>query len=101
MGDGTLNAHSFWMRDASFIRLKMLSLAYEFDRKLISKVGLSSARIHVTGNNLALLYNPLKDYDPELAVNTNRMSGYEGGSATTIGVYPLMRTFTVGLEIGF
>jgi TonB-linked SusC/RagA family outer membrane protein len=101
MGWDSGNSHSFWIRNASFIRLKMVSLAYEFDKKLVSKIGLANLRIHLTGNNLAMLYNPLKDFDPEVAINTNRLSGFEGGSATGIGVYPLMRTFTVGIDIGF
>jgi TonB-linked SusC/RagA family outer membrane protein len=101
MGWDSANAHSFWMRDASFIRLKMVSLTYEFDRRLISKLGLGNARIHFTGNNLAMLYNPLKDFDPEVAISSNSLSGYEGGYATGISVYPLMRTFTVGIDIGF
>jgi hypothetical protein len=48
-----------------------------------------------------MLYNPLKEYDPEVAISTNRLSGFEGGYATGISVYPLMRTFTVGIDIGF
>jgi TonB-linked SusC/RagA family outer membrane protein len=101
MGTDSGNSHSFWMRDASFVRLKMVSLAYEFDKRLISKIGLNNAGIHITGNNLAMLYNPLGDYDPEVAISTNSLSGYEGGYATGIGVYPLLRSFTVGLDVSF
>jgi TonB-linked SusC/RagA family outer membrane protein len=101
MGVDSGNSHSFWIRDASFVRLKMVSLAYEFDRKLISKAGLGSARLYLTGNNLALLYNPLGDYDPEVSINSNSLSGFQGGYATGVGVYPLMRTFTFGIEVGF
>jgi TonB-linked SusC/RagA family outer membrane protein len=101
MGYDSGNSHSFWMRDASFVRLKMVSLAYEFDRKHVSKIGMAGARLYLTGNNLAMLYNPLKEYDPEVAISTNRLSGFEGGYATGISVYPLMRTFTVGVDISF
>jgi TonB-linked SusC/RagA family outer membrane protein len=103
MGDGAGNILTFWMKDASFVRLKMVSLAYDFDKKLLSKVGLSGARIYLTGNNLAFLYNPLKDYDPEVAISTNSLSGLQGNgyAYTGIGVYPLMRTFTMGIDIGF
>jgi TonB-linked SusC/RagA family outer membrane protein len=102
MGGDAGNILTFWMKDASFLRLKMVSLAYEFDKKLISKIGLSSAKMHVTGNNLAFLYNPMKDFDPEVAISTNSLSGLQGNYMYTgIGVYPLMRTFTVGIDIGF
>jgi TonB-linked SusC/RagA family outer membrane protein len=100
IGTDSGNAHSFWMRDASFVRLKTVSLSYEFDRKLVAKIGLGSARIHLTGNNLALLYNPLKEFDPEVTVDTN-LSGFSGGYSTAIGVYPLLRSFTLGIDIGF
>jgi hypothetical protein len=96
------NNHSFWMRDASFIRLKMASLAYTFDPKLIGKLGLSSARIHLTGNNLALLYSPLKEHDPELAIASNSLYGFTSAWITTaVGTYPLIRNFTFGLDITF
>jgi hypothetical protein len=88
------------MRDASFVRLKTVSLSYEFDKKLVAKIGLGSARIHLTGNNLALLYNPLKEFDPEVTVDT-KLSGFEGVYSTAIGVYPLLRSFTLGIDIGF
>jgi hypothetical protein len=102
MGGDAGNILTFWMKDASFVRLKMVSLAYDFDKKLVSKIGLGSLRVHLTGNNLAFLYNPLKDYDPEVAVSTNDLTGLQGNvNYTNMGVYPLMRTFTVGLEIGF
>jgi TonB-linked SusC/RagA family outer membrane protein len=102
MGGDAGNILTFWMRDASFVRLKMVSLAYEFDRKLVSKIGLSGAKLHLTGNNLAFLYNPLEDFDPEVAINTNSLSGLQGNYMYTgIGVYPLMRTFSFGIDISF
>jgi TonB-linked SusC/RagA family outer membrane protein len=102
MGGDAGNILTFWMKDASFVRLKMASLAYDVDKKLISKVGLSGARIHFTGNNLFFLYNPMKDFDPEVAISTNSLSGLQGNYMYTgVGVYPLTRTFTVGVDITF
>jgi TonB-linked SusC/RagA family outer membrane protein len=102
MGGDAGNILTFWMKDASFVRLKMVSIAYEFDKKIVSKIGLSSAKIYITGNNLAFLYNPLKDFDPEVAISTNSLTGLQGNwRYTGVGVYPLMRTFTVGIDIGF
>jgi TonB-linked SusC/RagA family outer membrane protein len=101
IGWDSKNSHSFWMRSASFIRLKMVSLSYTVDKRLLSKIGVSGARIYLTGNNLALLYNPLKEFDPEVAVNTNNLNGFLGGYSTAIGVYPLLRSFTFGLELSF
>ena len=102
LGENNESIYAFWLRDASFIRLKTASLSYTFDKKLLSKLGIESARIHLTGNNLALLYNPLGVYDPEVTYTTNSMSGYTGAVISTgIGVYPLIRSFALGLDISF
>jgi TonB-linked SusC/RagA family outer membrane protein len=92
--------HSMWIRNASFIRLKNVTIAYDFNKKLLSKANISLARIYVTGNNLALLYNPLKEYDPELAATTNDPNP-GGRKSTGIYSYPPMRTITVGINFSF
>lgn len=97
---GSTSNNSMWIRNASFVRLKNVTLAYEINKQLLSKAGISLARIYVTGNNLALLYNPLKEYDPELASTTNDPN--PGGLRSTgIYSYPPMRTITVGINFNF
>ncbi|KAA6343670.1 TonB-dependent receptor SusC, partial [termite gut metagenome] len=103
-GGGVLSSvdnPSFWVRDASFIRLKNVSLSYDIPKTALSKAGISQARIFVTGNNLALLYNPLKYYDPELAGTSNDPNPTASKPGLGIDSYPLMRTFTVGLNVSF
>ncbi len=46
---------SQWVEDASFIRLKTITLAYSFEQKLLKKIGFTKARIYVSGTNL--VYN--------------------------------------------
>jgi TonB-linked SusC/RagA family outer membrane protein len=101
VGGDSGNIHSIWLRDATFIRLKTVSISYQFDQKLVSKIGLNGARIYVTGNNLGFLYNPLKEYDPEVVESNNKLSGFQGGSISGMNKYPLLRSFTVGVEISF
>jgi TonB-linked SusC/RagA family outer membrane protein len=93
--------NSIWVRDASFLRLKNVTLSYDFNKRLLSKANISLARIYVAGNNLALLYNPLKVFDPELAGTSNDPN--PGGSRPGNGIYatPLSRTFTVGVNFNF
>lgn len=81
-------ASTHWLRDASFIRLKNVELGYNFDKKLLSKFGLTAMRIYLQGNNLCVWDN-IKMWDPELG-NSN------GGFS-----YPLNRTFTLGLDLSF
>jgi TonB-linked SusC/RagA family outer membrane protein len=103
-GSGTFastGAHSLWVRDASFVRLKNITLAYDFPKSMLSKAGISGAKVYVTGNNLALLYNPLKYYDSEVNGTTNQPDPTKDKPGGGITAYPLMRTFTVGLNVSF
>jgi len=93
--------NSLWVRDASFVRLKNVTLSYDFDNKMLSKLGVSSARIYLTSNNTALLYNPLKYYDPELTSSYNNPDPNATKPGTGMNAYPLMRSFTMGVNFSF
>lgn len=83
------NASStFWTRDASFLRFKNLEISYNLPKNFTQKVGMSQARIYLIGNNLCVWDN-LKMWDPE------------SGSKNSGAVYPLSRTFTLGLDVTF
>ena len=55
---------SFWLRDASYLRLKNLEIGYTFPSNLGHRMGISKIRIYSNGVNL-LTYSPLKNVDPE------------------------------------
>jgi TonB-linked SusC/RagA family outer membrane protein len=82
----TYPASTFWLRDASFLRLKSATLSYLLPERLTSALGLSAATLHVTGTNLLMLNDHFGDwgYDPEM---------------NNIRSYPLMRTFAVGMDV--
>jgi TonB-linked SusC/RagA family outer membrane protein len=92
---------SFWVRNASFVRLKNITLSYDVNKQLLSKVGISLAKIYITGNNIAMLYNPLKYYDPELSGTLNSPNPSDTKPSTGINSYPLMRSITIGLNFSF
>ena len=73
-----------------FIRLKEVSLSYDFPKEWIKKLQMSSLSLKVQATNLALLYadKKLNGQDPEF-FNT-------GGVAT-----PLPKQFTMTLRMGF
>ena len=50
-------------KDASFIKIRNLSLGYNFNRKLIEKLGLSNLKIYVQGKNLGMLYSSIDFMD--------------------------------------
>ncbi len=72
--ENNLNASSFWMKKADFIRFKTLEVGYNW----------KFLRVYFSGDNLAL-WSPFKYWDPELDYNT----------------YPLSRTFNLGVQFHF
>jgi TonB-linked SusC/RagA family outer membrane protein len=75
--------------DASFVKLREVSISYNLPKKLISKIKMSNARISIVGRNLWILYQKTpKGLDPEAAMNAGNGQGLESGSlppATTLG----------------
>ena len=75
--------------DASFVKLREISLGYNFPKKLIAKIMMSNARVSVVGRNLWIFYQKTpKGLDPEAALNAGNGQGVESGSlppSTTLG----------------
>lgn len=86
---------SRWAEDGSYLRLQNVSLGYKFPQKLLDKVHVPNARIYVSGQNL-VTWTKYLNYNPEIS---NYESALTGG--VDYGGYPLSRTFTLGLNIGF
>ena len=75
--------------NASYLRLKSLSLGYSIPKPVLKKVRMSSARVFFTGTNL-LTFSAYKNADPE--VNSYGTRGWET---------PFGRTYTMGIDINF
>ena len=83
---------SRYLSDASYLRLKTVTLSYVFEPNLLSKIKLKSANIFLSAENI-FTYTNMRDYvDPEL---TNGFWGEVGDS------YPLAKTYSVGLNLTF
>ncbi len=80
-----------WVEDGSYIRLKSLTLSYDFDQDLI---GVSSLNVFMTASNLFTL-SKYKGYDTEFSYN---QSSYTQG--VDYGNTPLTKQFMVGVKIG-
>lgn len=80
-------ASSFWRISGARVQLNRLTIAYSLPSSILKPVGVSSCRVNVTAQNLLSLYNPYPDHfmDP--------MMSY--------GSYPVLRKFTVGLNLSF
>jgi len=73
----------FWLFEASYVRLKQLSLDYIIPQTITKKVGINQLRINLTGTNL-LTWSKWKLYDPQLR---------------SYATYPIMKTFTMGITL--
>lgn len=81
--DNNRKASTFWIQDCSFIRLKSLNLGYQFPKKWIKKLDLSSASIAFQASNLFTISN-LKNMDPE-----------------SLRGYPIQKSYGATLNLSF
>ena len=81
-------ASSFWRISAARVTLNRLTVAYNLPKAWFKGIGIQSARINVTGQNLINFYNdnPDKFFNP--------MAG-------NYGTYPNLRKWTIGVNLGF
>lgn len=84
-------ASDFFLEDASFVRLKDISLGYTFNQ--LKKLNIRQCRIYVSALNL-LTFTKYTGYEPEV-------TGGVLGQGLDRGVYPQPKTFTVGLNLSF
>lgn len=79
----------FWLRDASYLRMKNLQIGYTIPNRLLSKLGVSNLKFYINGQNL-LTFSKMKDFDPEK--NINGINFYE---------YPTVKMYSAGLNVTF
>lgn len=79
--------------DASFIKLRELSLNYNFDKKLLEKTPFTGISVSVYGRNLWTIYSSVPNIDPESSYNNSNGQGFEYGSL------PSRRSFGFSLKL--
>ncbi len=90
-----------FLYDASFLRLKTLSLGYSFNKNVCNKLKLGSLRIYISGNNLWTLTN-YQGWDPEVARNTSASDPDSNVSfAAPSFATPQARTIIGGIQVSF
>jgi TonB-linked SusC/RagA family outer membrane protein len=80
--------NDFWIRDASYLRLKNIQIGYSIDKKLLKKMQIDRLRIYTGATNLLTITNIESGLDPET---------YDGRP----NYYPPITTYTIGLQITF
>ena len=70
-------------QDASFIKIRNLSLAYNFDKDMLKGIGINGLKLYVQGRNLGMLYSSIDFMDLDT------------------GATYFNRGFTVGMQVDF
>lgn len=90
-------AQTRYLQDASYTRLKNLTVSYDLPSAVLKKLKFSQIKLFFSGQNLMEWTKLSQAMDPETL-------GDEVDSTTANGkgfVYPIQRTYTVGLDIHF
>ncbi|RKR15332.1 TonB-linked SusC/RagA family outer membrane protein [Maribacter vaceletii] len=98
----TRNRTDAMIQDASFIALRNLTLGYTFQSDLTDKIGLNSVRIYGAASNLLyFMASNYTSYNPE-GVKTSG-SDYLGPTTygAQVGASPVVKSFTLGLNVNF
>ncbi|MDR6563476.1 MULTISPECIES: TonB-dependent receptor [unclassified Arcicella] len=95
VANGTAES-SRYLQDASYTRLKTVTIGYTFPKEIVNKLKLSKLRVYATANNL-LTFTKYTGWDPE--VNTDYLGGVAAGNDFYSAPQP--KTITAGLTIGF
>ena len=86
-----------YLEDASYFRIKNITLAYNLPGRWMEKIKVGGLRVYATVDN-AWTFTKYEGYDPEAS-----MSGGPAAAkyATDFGYEPMMRSFILGLDIKF
>lgn len=79
---------SFWMKDASYVRLKNVQVGYTLPESVSTLAGIKKLRVYVNGSNLFTLDNFWDGFDVESPVGT-------------VNVYPQVKVYSFGLSANF
>ncbi len=79
---------SQWIRSASYFRIKNINLGYTLKKEWLDKAKINAVRVYVSASNLLTISKAWKGFDPEIN-NANAE------------FYPLMRTYTAGINVTF
>jgi TonB-linked SusC/RagA family outer membrane protein len=94
-GFGDNQAYNFSIADATFTKLRDLSLSYVIDTPLVTNIGLSDVIVSLTGRDLINI-NKVEGLDPE--INTKGVSNAQGVEYFT---NPQTKGFLVSLTINY
>lgn len=90
-------ASSRYLESSDYLKLRSLTLGYNFDLK---KYGIQTLRLSVSGENLFTITD-YSGVDPELPAGTNDKGVLSVTNTGGISVYPAVRKFMLGVNLTF
>ncbi len=94
-------AQTRYLQDASYIRLKNLTIGYSLPTTALNKMRASTFRIYLTGQNLwtySPMYKITKNFDPEVISGSDPEINAGGGDGFS---YPMQKSYTLGVNLSF
>ncbi|RJE70455.1 TonB-dependent receptor [Reichenbachiella sp. MSK19-1] len=95
---------SRWVEDGSYVRLKNIALGYSLPESVLERIRVRSLRFYVSAQNIWTLTN-YSGLDPEAAYGNEGPNTNNADSNRNLGLdygsYPNVKTYTVGLNLGF
>ncbi|MCC9135359.1 SusC/RagA family TonB-linked outer membrane protein [Pontibacter silvestris] len=83
-----------WLEDGSYLRLRNLEIGYNLPENLLERVGLRSARVSLSGQNL-FTFTKYTGLDPDVTGTNIFERGLDNGQ------YPSLRIYSIGAQFGF
>ncbi|GFD80318.1 SusC/RagA family TonB-linked outer membrane protein [Tenacibaculum sp. KUL118] len=94
-GDSNVNPAALTIYDASYIKLRELSLKYNFPKTWLQNSAVSDLTISLVGRNLWIIDKNVPFADPESGLGAGNAQGYLSGS------YPTVRTVGLNVNLEF
>jgi len=87
-------ANSFYVENGDYFRLQTVTLGYTMPQNILSKLKMNKLRVFASANNLFTV-TKYQGLDPGVGGNADTQFGID------VGNYPITKSYTVGLNIGF
>lgn len=95
--DYNILTSSRFLEDASYFKIKTITLGYNLPQRWLDKIKMSGLKVYATIDN-AFTFTKYSGYDPEVSMSGGPASA---GYGTDFGYQPTMRSFLFGLQLKF
>jgi len=90
-----LKASTYWVEDGSYLKVKNITLSYNFSGEKLRKYRITTLQPYLTFDNYITL-TKFKGYDPEMSEYTDATS-----MGVDWGTYPCVKSIVLGINVVF